>query len=316
MSLSDLGGGLGGLFSSGPSLQRFSTLNKQQKGVSEQLAKYFGSRLGQPMEQYSGQTVAPMSQYEQQGLGYLGDYLGGMGGYMPQRQAAYAKALGGQMLAPIDTAQSRAAFEQNVVPMYQGHFQRFAAPAKEEIAAMGGGVSSSAMNRAVADVGGDLSRYLSDLEYQRMLSEEQASRQREEQNAQYQLAAMSATEPERAEQLSMTQASQQYGQLPRQLEQMQLTAAMQEWLRTRPEYSPVINQALQYLGTQMQGTYMQDNPGLLAKWSGAWNEIGMAMSAPIQAFNMPMQSAYNLGSSFQNLGSMGGMGAGMGMGGS
>ena len=302
---------LGGLLSGSPKLKTFSTLTPQQRGVSQKFGDYLSSRIGQPMEMYPGQMVAPMSQYEQQGMGYLGQYLGGQGTYMPQRQAAYAQALGGQMLSPIDMGASKQWFEQNVVPQYQQQFQRMSAPALEQAKGMGAGVSSSAMNRALAEQAGGMSQYLGDVGYQYMLQEQQAQRQREEQNAQYQLAAMGATEPGRAEQLSMIQASQQYGALPRMIEMQKLQADMQEWLRTRPEYSPVIGQAMQYLNTQMQGTYMQDQPGLMAKWSGAWNELGYAMSAPFQAFTMPGQSIQNLQSAWGGVGG-GGVGGWIG----
>ncbi len=230
---------------------KISTLNPQQKGVSQGLYDYFMPRIGQALPAYPGALTTP---FEQQGLGYLGQYLGGMGTYMPQRQAAYGQALGGQMLPSIDMSASKDWFNQQVVPQYQQQFQRFNAPALEQMRGMAG-VGAKPMGayaEATAGTAADLSRYLGDQGYQYMLQEQQAQRQRDELNAQYRMGAMAAGEPQRAEQLAAVQASQQFGGLPFMRE-------MAEWLRTRPEYSPVISQALEYLGIPMTGIVPTSN---------------------------------------------------------
>ena len=265
-ALGGLGGYLGG---KEKSYSKFSTLSPFQKPIAKRMTDYLQSRVGQPMEMYPGPMVSP---YEQQGLNTLGQYLGGMGTYMPQRQSAYAQALGGQMLSPIDMSASRNWFEQNVVPQYQQQFQRMAAPALEQAKGMGAGVSSSAMNRAIAEQAGGMSQYLGDVGYQYMLQEQEAQRQREQLNAQYRMGAAGQMEPERAEQLGMVAASQQYGGL-------QFMREMQEWLRTRPEYSPIIQQALDFLNISMMGVAPQGSAmgGAAAGAGGMLGGIGSLM---------------------------------------
>ena len=264
---------LGGLLSSGPSMKTFSTLSKQQQGVNRKMSDYLQQRVGQGLPTYPGPMVSP---YEQQGLNTLGQYLGGSGQYMPQRQGAYAQALGGQMLSPIDMGASKEWFEQNVVPQYQNRFQQMAAPALEQAKAMGAGVSSSGMNRALAEQTGQMGQYLGDVGYQYMLQEQQAQRQREEQNAQYRLAAMGQPEPERAEQLGMIQASQQYGGL-------EFVREMQEFLRTAPEYNPYIQYFMQLIGgpgTSSESTGAGLGYSMMTSFAGgAGSGAGAAMGA-------------------------------------
>ena len=277
-SLSSGLAGKTGAFDEPDKLKRFSTLTPDQQAISSRLSGYFGSRIGQGMPMYGGQRVAGMSPSEQQGMGQLRGYLSGMGTYMPQRQAAYGRALGGQMLPPIDMGASREWFEQQVVPQYQQRFQQFAAPALEQAKSMGARAGSSAMDQALAAQAGKMGMYLGDVGYQHMQAEEQAMRERQLLNAQMQQGAMGMGEPMRGEQLSMVQASQQYGALPRLLQQAQLDASFQDWLRARPEYAPVIQQALAFLGISMQGTYFEPQPGLLGEMAQAAGQVGQIAS--------------------------------------
>lgn len=269
----DLGKMTGGLFDSQPSLQTFSTLSKNQQAVDQRMSDYLTSRVGQPMQQYRGTRVADMSPYEQQGLGWLGQYMQGTGQYMPQRQAAYGQALSGNMLPQINMDASRDWFKNQVIPQYQQNFQMMSAPALEQARAMGMRASSSGMGQALAGESARQAQTLGDMGYQYMLQEQQAQRARDELNAQYQMNAAANQEPLRLEQLQMTQASQTLGALPRLLEQAFRDAKFQEWLRTRPELSPVIQQALSYLGIQMQGTYTQENPGIITQVTGGMNQL-------------------------------------------
>jgi len=274
----DLGKMTGGLLDSGDKLKQFSTLNPQQQDAMRRLGDYLSSRIGQPMQQYGGQRVAGMSGPEQAAMGQLGAYMGGAGRFMPQRQAAYGQALRGQALAPIDTAQSARTFREQVVPGYERNFQRMAAPALDQARAMGALTSSSAMNRALAEQSSAMGQRLGDMEYQRMLQEEQAARQREELNAAYRQQAMTAAEPLRAEQAQMAALGQRLGQLPRMLEQASLDARFQEFLRTQPEYSPVLAQAMQYLGISTMGSYFQPQPGVLGQLTSASGQMADLVS--------------------------------------
>lgn len=258
-------GTLGGLLDSPARLRIGSTLNAAQTDISNRLASYLSSRIGQPMQQYGGERVAPMSAQEQVGQNQLGQYTGGVGAYMPQRQAAYGAALSGNAVSGINPQERLQQYYQNVNPYWQNYFQNQLAPQmKEEAYAMGGGKSSSAMNRALAQAATDVSGQMgmgAQQVYQQATSDQQA---RDLYNAQARQSAMQSSEPQRAEMMNNIQAAMQYGSLPRELAQAALDASFQEWLRTQPEYSPIIQQALSYLGMQTQFGYFQPQQGALS----------------------------------------------------
>lgn len=269
----------GGLFAGNPSVQTYSLLSKQQKQVQKRLGEYFNPRIGKGMEAYDGNRVAQLSPYESQGLGWLSQYLGGQGQYMPQRQAAYGQALAGNAAPAITPEQSQRWFDQYVQPYYQASLDKNMANAAENMYAMGGGKSSSAMNRTLAQTAADQAQQMNLMRYNTLMADQDAARQREIYNANARLAAMASEDPSRTGMLQMVQASQQFGALPRLLQQAQLDADFQEFLRTRPELSPVIQQALQFLGIQTTGQYMQPNPGFINELTGGMNQITSGINA-------------------------------------
>ena len=248
---------------SGSSRKTYSTLSPEQRRVAGKLGTFFESNIGKPLQQYPGQITAPMSQYEKMGLGYLQNYLSDFGNYMQSRQNVYGKAVAGGLLPKIDASESARVFREEIEPSFQRRLGQFMGQAREEAKGAGAQKSSSAMNRAVVDRAAEAAETLNMMEYNRMREVEAAEWQRDAQIAQLRMQAAQMPEPERMEQLSMVQASQQLGALPRLIEQAENDAVFQEWLRTRPEYSPVLSQALDYLKIQMVGQYMKHSQGAL-----------------------------------------------------
>ncbi len=224
-------------FSSGGSESKPS-YTKQQKKWIDLINPYLEKGLAQGATRFPGQWTTP---YEQQGLGVLGQYLGSTGQYMPQRQASYAKALGGQMLAPINMDASRDWLKNEVFPAYRDTAGQGFALAAENAKGMGAGISSSGMDTAFAAEGGRIGRELADMGLGITLSEQQEKRRRDELNAQYQLGAASMSEPQRQEMLGMVENSQRYGGLD-------FVRQMQKFMMEAPEYNPWLMYLMQLIG--------------------------------------------------------------------
>ena len=62
------------------------------------------------------------------------------------------------------------------------------------------------------------------------------------------------------QQQQAAQQAWQMGEQQRQIERERVTAQLQEFLRTQPEYSPIVEQVLNYLGLSQQ-YYAPEGPG-------------------------------------------------------
>ena len=67
------------------------------------------------------------------------------------------------------------------------------------------------------------------------------------------------------------------GALPRQLQQQYMTAAQQEWMRTQPQYNPMMSAALSYLGTPMLTSVGVPQPSPFEMFSSGAGMLGGAL---------------------------------------
>jgi len=255
----------GGLFDSPDKLKVGSTLSGNQRGVSNLLSTYLQERIRKGLPAYGGQRVAPLSGMEQSAQGMLGRYMGGLGAYMPQRQAAYASTLAGNAVGGVNPQERIGQYHQNVGKYWQNQFKDLSTQAKEDAYATSGGRSGSAMNRALAssaeNVAGQIGLGAQSV-YEQALADQQA---RDLFNAQARIAAAQSDDPQRSAMLQNVMAGMEYGALPRELAQAALDTDYQMWMQEQPEYSPIIQQALAYLGTPMTTSYLEPQVGLLGQ---------------------------------------------------
>ena len=81
--------------------------------------------------------------------------------------------------------------------------------------------------------------------------------------------------------LPQIEAAMRYGGLPRLIEQAELSAQFEEFKRTTPELSPIIDVALNILGTQTQAAFF--DPGKASLFEQLVPSIGKAIGSQLGA---------------------------------
>lgn len=261
-----LGGSLINTFggSGGGDVKQYSTLTPQQKAVSDPLSEYLKKNVGQGVAGYTGKLTAGPSQYEQQGLNTLGNYIAQPSEATGWGSAALKTQLSGAPSTNINPQASEDYFNNSVRAPLMKQFNEDIMPQVRERYNSGGMFYGTprerAENNALQDLEGNLVSQKSNLAYQ----DEQARRGLAESASARQLSALPQGLAYGQEPLTRVAASQNYGALPRTLEQSDLMAQYAEWLRTRPESNPTLPMALQYIDqAQMGMSQQQPTPSIM-----------------------------------------------------
>ena len=229
-------------------IQRISTLSPEQQAVISKLGPFLEERIGKGLPAWSGDWVAPASEYETSALGKLGEYL--QGGVSP----LYTQ--GSNVLSELIKSGSTpedavAWYQKYMAPENKRIFTQETLPGINE-AHVGPGTfwgtpRAEAQRKAWETFG-----------TQEMARTGEAIRQQ-----QAMAAGLLPLEKEYAQYgeeypLRKAQAGLQYGQLPRLLQQADLAAKFEEFKRTTPELSPIIDKALQLLNVSTTAAYYQE----------------------------------------------------------
>ena len=247
--------GFGDIFGGGGADVKFvDTRTKGQKKVGERLSKFLlgGTGIGQGLPGFKGQRVAGINQFEQGSLGLLGQMLrGGISPAFGEAEGALSGLLTGEPSTEITGETTQSLFDE----IYKQSFQSLQEDLLPQIeGSFAGDFFSSARTQATTEAvtgfGDDMTSLLAELLY----SDEQTRIGLAESAADRQLGAVGAAgqlgTQKQAAQTGLIQAGQQFGALPRILEQARLDASYNEWIRTRPEYNPLLDKALGFLGTK------------------------------------------------------------------
>ncbi|MFA5382051.1 MAG: hypothetical protein WC356_02715 [Candidatus Micrarchaeia archaeon] len=247
-----------------------TTLTPGQRSLLDQMTTLLGEQFGKGMPAYSGQTVAPLSNLQQQGI----DFYGGMIPTAQQGANIFSKALQGydanagqnylnqanpalnSMLADYNPASDKEYWQSAFVNPAMQNYQRNIMPQLLEKYAGQGAGSSGAMNRAIANSGVDLSTnmnaQLANLMYQGRNA--QLGRQQTGINQAMNMAQMPGQLAQQAGQIgamgmdTMGQAMNA-GALQQQNTQQNLTAEQQKWLQSQAYNNPWLNTMGLALGT-------------------------------------------------------------------
>jgi hypothetical protein len=240
-----------GLFGSDPKLDLVDTRTQGQTRIGNQLARFLSGGIGRGTQPYRGGFVAGQSKFEKGSLGLLGQLMrGGVNPLFEQAEGALGTLLQGEPTTNIDEQYTQDYFKG----IYDESFDRLQTDILPLVeGAYAGNYWSSpragATAEAVTGFGQDMSSLLAELVY----ADQQSKLQLSESAADRQLAATGAAgnlaTQKQGLQTGLIQAGQQFGALPRILQQAQLDAKYKDWLRTRPEYNPLLDKALGYLGT-------------------------------------------------------------------
>ena len=255
--------------------KQVSTLSANQKNISDRLGQYLRDRGFGGMERYQGNLSAGASPLQEQAFALGGQYASGQGRSMQQRMDAYNRTLAGNAVQNVDPKQQLSQYYQNVNPYWQNYYQNQLAPqVKEDIYKMGAGKSSSAMNRAIVggatDVAGQMGMGAQQV-YEGAVGRNNANNQM---NAQMAYAASQSQDPYSSDLGNRATMASQLGTQQRQIEAERIAANLKEFLRTQPEYSNVIQQALQYIGMNVTESYFDPAPTIIQ--SG--NQLGAIAS--------------------------------------
>ena len=225
-------------------IQRTSTLSSEQEKLMRKLAPWIEERIGMGLPRWTGKWVAEPSEYEEEALGKLGEYLRSepseLLGYGLGR---YREALEGmspeetydwymKYIAPLE----RRYMETEVIPRIREEYiptgTFYGSPRYERV--------GKAWEQFGAEQLGRIGRAI--------MGERESARRM----LGY-LPTMTALEEERP--LRLAEAGLRLGALPRLLEQAEIESEIQEFIRTTPELSPVLDKALQLLSLQTQAAY-------------------------------------------------------------
>ncbi len=259
-----------GIFSgSDPEVGTIDTRTGEQMWVSQLLANYF-SGVGTGLEGYRGQLTAGMSGLERGGLASMASLLGsGMPDIYNRGVSALTDPLSGDPTTEISPELTEQYFTEGIYnPMFRS-MQEDIIPEIEGAYAGNywGTPRASATSDAWVGFEEDMTSVLSELIY----ADEQTRIGLEESAADRQLSAAgvagSMAELEENIKTGRIEGAMTYGSLPRLLMQAELDARYNEWLRTRPEYNPIIEQALAFMGIESLEAYVIEGQ------DSAWGSI-------------------------------------------
>lgn len=298
-----------------PDIGTVSTLTPEQQQMASQLAKLLGEGLSRGIASYTGPLAPQVPGALWRAQASVADLLGGGGslGAMPTYasspfesqhvQPALARMLSGQPVYQVDTAATQRAIESAQAPALR-QFTEQILPATREQYVGGGTFWSRARQEAEAKAASQLAENLAAQRAQGALQDIEAQRQAALTGAQIaaqvaptasSYALQSAMQPFQAAMTARSQALQEaLGMRESQLQAAQALAGMagqqygmesdalqrayQEWLRTRPEASPYLQMAFQFLNIPMMAAYQTPQrispwaqaAGLLGNLAGAW----------------------------------------------
>lgn len=236
-----------------------STLSEQQKLLEESLGQFLLGRIGQGLPRFPGELVAPLSEYEQAGLGRLSAFLAPGEAPLGEEQAqSLTRLLEGETPDFFTPERATEFFETAIRRPQVRRFEEETLPVLRESFIGPGSFYSSARVEAERRARRDLEERLAGEEAALQLGfEERRAELRE--NAldrvgkALQLAPL-VTESIRNFPIEQARAAMDLGALPRTLAQAELTAEMDEFIRTLPENNPVINLALNMMGIATTAT--------------------------------------------------------------
>lgn len=228
-------------------IEKTSTLSKEQQELMEALGPYLQSMVGQGMEGWGGRFAAPLGEYEQMGLGRLGEYV--QGG-LPET-ARFGLGQYKQALKGMDPKETQEWYMKHIAPQEARYHKETTLPTIKESMVPGGTLRSTgteqALGKATTEFGeGQLGRIGGAI-----MSERAGAREM--------LGLLPAMyEMEAGDPLRRAEAGLTLGSLPRLIAQQELTGRIADFYRSAPEMSPLLERMMQLLQTQTQAAFYRE----------------------------------------------------------
>jgi len=225
-------------------IEKTSTLSPEQEKIMKKLAPWIEERIGKGLPRWEGEWVAEPSEYEELGLGRLGEYLKSE----PSELLGYGLGRYKEALEGLSPEETYDWYMKYIAPLEKRYMEEEVIPRiREEYIPTGtfyGTPRYERVGKAWEQFGAEQLGRIG----RAIMSEREAARQM----LGY-LPTMTALEEERP--LRLAEAGLRLGALPRLLEQARLESEIQEFIRTTPELSPILDKALQLLSLQTQAAY-------------------------------------------------------------
>ena len=232
-------------------LKTLETLDPQQRALFDKFGSYLTSSVGEGATPWTGAFGVDPSKYEEMGLGQLGKYVGGE----PSELQKFGVGQFTEALKGLSPEYMEDIYRTSYLPRQERLFKEETIPAIRESfigpgtfysggGAYGGRTGAEA--KAAETFGEFTAGQLADLIFK---GQEYG---RESLDMLPGMVSMVEEDPLRRATAGLT-----LGSLPRVLEQQELQARMNEFMRTQPEYSPMLQYLQPYLGTQTMASYMQ-----------------------------------------------------------
>lgn len=235
-------------------VRNLGTLSDSQGPVERNLGSYFSTEIGQGVDRYPGELSVPISEFETRGLDALSRYLTqGPSGILGEASGALSRILSGEPSTDINPAATEEFISRAITDPARATYQEETLPAIRESFIGPGQLFSSARaeteRRAGRDVERDISAQGSAIRY----ADEQARRGLAESAQERALrgASIAPSLGREMEELPLRQAmaGTAIGGLQRMIEQQSLDREVAEFVRTSPESNPILDKALQLIGT-------------------------------------------------------------------
>ena len=229
------------------SIETVSTQTPQQQEMMKKFGNFLYEGVGKGATPWTGGFAAPFSEYEEMGLGKLGEYVGGeMGEVGTFGLGQYLESLKG-----LDPEYMEGMYREHILPRQQRIFREEVIPTIRESYVGPGTFYGSGRTEREAKAGETFGEYTGGQMFDYMMKGQEYGRE-----SLRMLPGMTALQDE--DPLRRAQAGLQYGALPRQIAQKELEGQMQEFIRTLPENSPMIPYLMQYMDMSTQAMFQKE----------------------------------------------------------
>ncbi len=247
-----------------PKIVTEPALHPEQEKMISGLGGHITDNLGKPLRQYSGSYVAPTTQQQKNAMSDLGNLTWNFTPQTTQNSQYASSALIRALNTDAGMKEAEDYYQQSIHNPALQSFQNEVLPGIQKAYAGPGTYWGSERSGAVKDASTNLSGQLAGVRAQTMFDarntlENRALQAAEQihQNEQFMQGLGLSTEQARTGfGLNKSGSLFDMGETTRQADQLKLDRQYSEWLRTRPENSPYLQAALNFMGLPTTATHV------------------------------------------------------------
>jgi len=247
-----------------PKIVTEPALHPEQEKMIPGLGSYISDNLGKPLEQYGGKYITPITQQQLDAMSDLGNLTWNFSPQITQNSQAASNALIRALNTDAGMKEAEDYYQQSIHNPALQSFQKEILPAIQTAYAGPGTYWGSERAGAIRDASTDLAGQLAGVRAQTMFDARNILENRAlqaagqiHQNEQFmQNLGLAAEQARTGFGLNRSGSLFDMGETARQAEQLGLDRQYSEWLRTRPENSPYLQAALNFMGLPTTASYV------------------------------------------------------------